>query len=116
MHEMSTMVRLVNQAAGIIKEQNLKKVRQITVEVGEMTDILPEYLYKYYPEAIKNTPLEGTKLEVRTVLAKAQCLSCGTVFHPSREYDYRCPSCHGIRCKILDGRSVVLASISAEED
>lgn len=114
MHEMSTMVRLVNQAAKVMEEQHLSSIRQMSVEVGEMTDILPEYLYKYFPEAIRNTPLEGSELVVRTVPAKAQCLDCGTIFHPSRENDYKCPSCHGIRCRILEGRSVVLAQIAGE--
>lgn len=114
MHEMSTMIRLVNQAAEVMEKEHLKKIRQIIVDVGEMTDILPEYLYKYYPEASRHTPCEGSDLKVRVVEAKAQCLDCGTVFHPSRENDYRCPGCRGIRCKILAGRSVTLAQIVGE--
>ncbi len=114
MHEMSTMIRLVNQAGEVIEKEHLKSVRQLIVDVGEMTDILPEYLYKYYPEASHGTPCEGSELTVRTVKAKAQCLDCNTIFHPSRENDYRCPKCQGIRCKVLEGRSVTLSQIIGE--
>ena len=47
MHEMSYVVRLVNQALDIKKEQ-AGKVTRLFVSVGEMTGVLPEYLYKYY--------------------------------------------------------------------
>jgi hydrogenase nickel incorporation protein HypA/HybF len=115
MHEMSTMVRLVNQAVGVMKENGAAKALKIVVEVGEMTDIVPDYLHKYFPAAIRDTPLDGAELETHIAQAEAKCLTCGTAFHPEKQYDYRCPACGGIRCRILKGRSVVLSRVVIDD-
>lgn len=114
MHEMSTMIRLVNQALSCAEKEGAVSVREMTVDVGEMTDIVPEYLQKYYPEATKGTILEGSRLITHVVPTKVHCLTCGTDFHPSKKFNYKCPTCGGIHCKVLKGRSVELASLKIE--
>ena len=47
MHEMSYVVRFVNLALQKAQENRAVRVRSLTVSVGEMTDIVPEYLHKY---------------------------------------------------------------------
>ncbi|MEE3420220.1 MAG: hydrogenase maturation nickel metallochaperone HypA [Lachnospiraceae bacterium] len=111
MHEMSTVLRFCNLAIETATEQKARGVEEIVVEVGEMTDILPAYLYKYYPAATKGTILEGSTLTVEKVPVKAECADCGTVFHPDREHDYKCPACGGVRAHVLAGRSVNLREV-----
>ena len=52
MHEMSTVIRLVNMASSVAVENNATSVKKIKVAIGEMTGVLPEYVRKYYPEAV----------------------------------------------------------------
>lgn len=108
---MSTVLRFSNLAIETAKAHGANAVEEIVVEVGEMTDILPEYLYKYYPAATQGTILEGSKLTVISVPVKAACSLCGTVFHPDREHDYKCPACGSVRAHILAGRSVDLKEV-----
>ncbi len=116
MHELSTMVRLANQAIKVAEENEADRVEKIVVEVGEMTDIVPEYLQKYYPEATRGTILEGSTLETHVVETRVRCVDCGEEFHPSREYDYRCPKCKSMRAKVLKGRSVTLVQVIVETE
>ncbi len=115
MHELSTMVRLVNQAADIAKKNHAASVAKIIVQVGEMTDIVPEYLQKYYPEATRNTVLEGSELQTEVISTKVTCTDCQNVYHPSKEYDYRCPKCGSLHATVLQGRSVILKQIIIED-
>lgn len=108
---MSCVLRFCNLAIETAKAQNAKKVEEIVVEVGEMTDILPEYLHKYYPAATKNTLLEGSVLTVVRIPVVARCVSCGTEFHPDRAHDYRCPACGSVRASVLCGRTVDLREV-----
>ena len=114
MHELSYVVRFAERAIAIAKENNAVSVQKLVVQVGEMTDVIPEYLQKYYPEAAKGTILEGSLLETEPLPAKIHCNSCGTDFHPEREQNYLCPACGSGNGKILEGRHVVLKEVVME--
>lgn len=128
MHEMSCVVRMVNLAQKTV-EQEMKKmaespgvepaaaprVSRIVVSVGEMTGIIPMYLHRYYPDAVKGTLLDGSGLETEDLPAMVQCLDCGTEYHPGVENDYSCPKCRSIQGKVTQGRDVLLKAVILEE-
>ena len=111
MHEMSYVVRFVNDAMEAVADQNVQRITGIEVSVGEMTGVLPEYLYKYYPQAVKGTILEGSVLKVDMVPIQVECASCSGVYHPDKENGYLCPSCGSADGKVLSGRDVVLERV-----
>lgn len=114
MHEMSYVVRFVNQAIDSLKDQE-GKASKVIVSVGEMTDVLPEYLYKYYPQAVKGTVLEESELEVEMVPVRVLCAGCEKEYHPCRENKYLCPHCGDGNGKVIAGRDVVLEQIEIVE-
>ncbi|MEE3467074.1 MAG: hydrogenase maturation nickel metallochaperone HypA [Eubacterium sp.] len=111
MHEMSYVVRFVNQAIESVKNEQAGRVSRLFVSVGEMTDVLPEYLHKYYTSAVEGTILEGSTLEVEMVPVRVQCAGCGQEYHPDREHKYLCPFCSDGNGKVIAGRDVVLEKI-----
>ena len=82
MHEMSYVVRIVSLALRKAQENGAAEVKSLTVLVGEMTDIVPEYLHKYYPDAVKGTIMEGSVLKTETDPVKIRCGGCGRIYHP----------------------------------
>ena len=114
MHEMSTVIRLVNMASSVAVENNATSVKKIKVAIGEMTGVLPEYVRKYYHEAVKGTMLEGSELEIEEVPLLGECQECQEKFRPDKSNDYACPKCHSSNCKILQGRKTELVSIAFE--
>ena len=114
MHEMSYVVRFVNRAIETAEEKKAKKVRRILVSVGEMTDVIPEYLHRYYPSAVKGTILEGSELETRREPVRVLCASCEKGYHPEKENGYACPFCKGKEGKVTAGRGVVLEQVELE--
>ncbi|MCR5054573.1 MAG: hydrogenase maturation nickel metallochaperone HypA [Lachnospiraceae bacterium] len=117
MHEMSYMVALVKEALEYCDENHIdgEKVDTVCVEVGEMTGVLPEFLYKYYPDVIRDTVLAGSHLDVAQMPVEIECASCRKHYHPEAENGYACPHCHGKDGSIIKGRECTLSSLTLKE-
>ena len=115
MHEMSYILKMVNMACEIAVENNAKRIKSIEVEIGKTTGVMPYYMYKYYPDAIKGTILEGSELICREVPVKALCEECNNEYLPSRENRYLCPKCGGRKAHIIEGKGVVLKNVTIED-
>ena len=115
MHEMSYIMRMVNLACEVARENNAKRVTQIVVDVGQTTGVMPYYMHKYYPEAVKNTIIEGAELICNEVPVKALCEECGKEYLPNRENRYLCPHCGGRKAHIIEGKDVILKNVVIEE-
>jgi hydrogenase nickel incorporation protein HypA/HybF len=115
MHEMSYILKMVNMAIEVAKENNAGSVRQIEVVIGETSGVMPYYMYKYYPDAVKGTILEGAELICTEAKVKALCEECGSEYYPSRENRYLCPNCGGRKAHIIEGKGVVLKNVVIED-
>ncbi len=115
MHEMSYILKMVNMALEIASDNNATKIRQIEVDVGETSGVMPYYMHKYYPDAVKGTILEGSELICKETKVKALCEECGEEYYPSRENRYLCPHCGGRKAHIIEGKGVVLKNVVIED-
>ena len=112
MHEMSYVVRFADMAMEAVENEPDAVIEKITVEVGAMTGVLPEYLIKYYPEAVAGTRLEGSVLEIESRPVVARCSACGSEYGPSASNDYKCPDCGSAEATIIHGRELNLLRVS----
>ncbi|WP_026658493.1 hydrogenase maturation nickel metallochaperone HypA/HybF [Butyrivibrio sp. AC2005] len=115
MHELSYILDIVNTVMDEMDAQNIESVKKIVVDVGEMSGVVPYYLHKYYPEAIKNTKLSETVLEINEIQVEIQCEGCNRVYHPDKNNKYRCPYCSERKGKLLKGKGIMISSIEIEE-
>ncbi len=111
---MSIVKRFMNIALTQLETQGKENetVEAVTLEVGEMTDLVPHYLQKYYEIASKGTPLEASKLIIQMVPMKVKCLDCGSEYNPMETKDRLCPECGSGNCHLLQGRDVSVSSIT----
>ena len=115
MHELSYIIDIVNTVQEEIENSEIKKIRKIIVDVGEMSGVVPYYLHKYYPEAVKDTKLKDTELETNMVEVKIECEGCGEQYHPDKENRYKCPKCGERRGKLLQGKGIQIKSLEVED-
>ncbi len=115
MHELSTMIHLVNLAADAAGKEGGGKITSMEVSVGEMSGILGCYLKQYFPQAAKGTTAEGAELVIHEIPVKVRCLQCGREYEPDRETGRVCPECGSAMGKIIAGRDVVLDSVTVSE-
>ncbi|MQN01361.1 MAG: hydrogenase maturation nickel metallochaperone HypA [Lachnospiraceae bacterium] len=114
MHELSYMMRMVDTALEACKKNDLKKVTEMEISVGEATGLIPHYLKDYYPKCVKGTILEGSDLTVHFIPVMAKCSDCGSEYQPSKENDYRCPNCKSFKAVIVHGREFTLNRLTGE--
>ncbi len=112
MHELSTMVRLVNMACEAARKEGSEHISSVEVSVGEMSGIIEYYLRLYFPQASKGTAAEGARLIVHPVPVRVCCLECGREYEPKAETNRVCPVCGSARGRVIAGRDVVLDSVA----
>ena len=115
MHELSYIIDIVNTVNEEIENSKIKQVKKIIVDVGEMSGVVPYYLHKYYPEAVKGTQLQDAELETNLIEVEIECEGCGNKYHPDKENRYRCPVCQERKGKLLRGKGIQIRSLEVED-
>ena len=109
MHELSitcSIVELVAEAA------NGRKVHRVTVEIGQLSGVMPDSITLWFPEVARGTAVEDASLEIREIAATARCDACGAEFStPSMLTP--CP-CGSFRFRRLKGEELSVKSIELE--
>lgn len=113
MHELSIVTYVVKQVEGIAKENGLTKVSSVTLEFGEVSGIVPEYLvdcWNWY--AKKETLLEGARLICETIPAVTWCDDCKKTY-PTVDYGKACPYCGSGNTWLQQGTELNIKEIEA---
>ncbi|MCC8073801.1 MAG: hydrogenase maturation nickel metallochaperone HypA [Clostridiales bacterium] len=111
MHELGIVMEIFELLDEISNEQGLKSIDTVTLEIGELSGILPDYLNECWKAARLESNYENTKLEIEFVKARGKC-SCGTEFE-LMENGRQCPNCHKSDYEITSGREFTIKQITA---
>lgn len=116
MHEISVLYEMVEMAEEIAVKNNVKRIESISVEVGELSGILPVFLEKYYPVVIENREiLKGSTMLIQNVPGQALCRECQSLYNVMKN-EGKCPRCQSRNKTILGGREFVLKNIMFREN
>lgn len=86
MHELSIVTYVVKQVQEIAKENNLTEIESVTLEFGEVSGIVPEYLEDCWNWYTKKEPIiQGTKFLYEIIPAVTWCDDCKTTY-PTVQY------------------------------
>ena len=123
MHEYSVMKQLVSSLLDELEEKNVKKVKEIRIEIGELT-FLGEQQLKFAHEVLsKDNILEGSQLKVKTKDAKVKCDNCdyegGVSYSNDPGFHFNipvisCPEC-GEKPNVIQGKETMITGVTAEE-
>ena len=68
MHELGVLHQVVKTASRIAEENQIRRIRHITLEVGDVSGFVPQYLTKLFPVAADGSPvLKRAKLRIEKV-------------------------------------------------
>ena len=68
MHELGVLHQVVKTASRIAEENQIRRIRHITLEVGDVSGFVPQYLTKLFPVAADGSPvLKRAKLRIENV-------------------------------------------------
>ena len=67
MHELGVLCHAVKTVSEIAKKNKIKRIKFMTLEVGESSSFVPVFLEKLFPVAIENFPLfKKAELRIQT--------------------------------------------------
>lgn len=122
MHELGLVNYAVKEVDKFAKERGITNIKTVTLEFGEVSGIVPAYLYDYWDWYTKKYHLlEGTKLKCDEIPAVTWCDDC-KITYSTITYGKTCPHCGSGNTWLLRGNEMRIKSIeidepdSAEED
>ena len=115
MHEMGIILHLAKSLEETAKEEQIKKITRVTLEVGEVSGIMTDYFTDCWNYFRKRHPvLDTAELELETIPAVTFCGSCERNY-PTVQYGRTCPYCKSGETWLLWGSECVIKEIEVED-
>ena len=103
MHELGTIYYVIDAVEKLMVENDLKEVGSITLEVGEVSGIIPEYLQDFWEYARSKTAhFQKTELKIEKLEAVTYCQDCGKTYS-TMKYKKICPYCQSGNTFLVTG-------------
>lgn len=91
MHELGIVLHVIDQVEELAKENNVSKVTRLTLEVGEVSSIVPSYFSDCFEWAKKKTEyMQDTELEMIILEGISYCKDCKKTYKTT-EYAKKMP-------------------------
>lgn len=113
MHELSIAQSLFNQVEEVMRRESLVSLEAVEVEIGAMQMVVPDALQMAWTALCDGTDLQGTRLDLRELPARAKCRICSKVFEPEVDC-YLCPDCKVADVEIIEGNAITLKSLTGD--
>ncbi len=113
MHELGIVFSIMESVEALGKENDLTKVSSVTLEVGEVSGIVPIFITDCWKWAVEKSPLlKGSELIVEPIKAVTFCNGCEKTYS-TMEYKKICPYCRSEDTYLLTGNEVNIKEIEA---
>ena len=77
MHELGIVLNVIDRVEEIAKENKVKEVTKLTLEIGEVSSIVPSYFSDCFEWAKKKTDyMKDTELEMIILEGLSYCRDC----------------------------------------
>lgn len=71
MHELGILMHCAKTVHDVISKKSIEQIKQMTLEIGEMSNVVPSYMKKLFPICVDMYPfLKDAKLNIITVPGK----------------------------------------------
>ncbi|MDO4436438.1 MAG: hydrogenase maturation nickel metallochaperone HypA [Coriobacteriaceae bacterium] len=116
MHELGIVFHIIRSVEEVAAQNNLRRVSSVTLELGEVSGIIPSYLTDCWNWACaKNDLMRGAELVIEQIDAVTFCEACeqtyGTV-----EHGRTCPHCGGDRTFLVQGNETTIKEIATPDE
>lgn len=116
MHELGIVFHIIRSVEDVAAQNNLRRVSSVTLQLGEVSGILPDYLADCWRWACdKKDLMRGCELVCEEVPAVTFCEDCqreyGTV-----EHGRMCPYCGSEHTYLVCGNEAVIKEIATPDE
>ena len=114
MHELGVVFHIIDDLKEAGKENNLTKIQTVTLELGEVSSVIPHYLEDCWNWAVKKEDglLKDTRLMIEPIAAITYCEDCKKTYETVK-YGRTCPYCKSEKTYLLQGNEFMIKEIEA---
>lgn len=109
MHELSIAQSILEICDANIPDKSLK-VKEIELEIGQLSGVVIEALETAMSQIIKNTIYRDADIKINLIDTIGKCISCGNEFKPE-DYYSECPECGNYGIELIKGDEMRVKSI-----
>lgn len=111
MHELGVVFYVIDDVKKVAEENNVEHVHSVTLEVGEVSTVILEYLIDCWNWAVKKHEiLTDCELRVERIDAITYCEDCRKTY-PTVQYGKICPHCGSERTYLIKGNEFNIKEI-----
>ena len=115
MHELGVVFYVVKDVKKVAEENHVEKVSAVTLEIGEVSGILHDYLTDCWNWAKTKEPLmEEAALKIEQIEAVTFCEECQKEY-PTVEHGKICPYCGSENTYLLRGNEFLIKEIEVSD-
>ena len=113
MHELGIVFHIIETLEDVGKENSLESIRSVTMEIGEVSGALEDYLQDCWKWAADRSDLlRGAELKVEIIPAVTFCEDCRRTY-PTVENGKICPYCKSENTFLQTGNEINIKEIEA---
>ncbi len=114
MHELGVVFHIAERVEKIAAENQVEKVQSVTLEIGEVSTVIPDYLVDVWNWNCKKIPLlDGCELKWERIHAVTHCEDCNQNYDTVPQGKI-CPHCGSEHTYLLTGNEVNIKEIAVE--
>lgn len=111
MHELGVVFSVIDTVNEVAIENEAEKVHKVTLEIGEVSTVIPEYLIDVWNWSIKKHELlDECELNVETLEAITFCENCEGTYR-TLDFGKTCPHCGSEKTYLLRGNEFNIKEI-----
>jgi hydrogenase nickel incorporation protein HypA/HybF len=114
MHELSVAQNIISIVKEYLPDGQKNSLKRVKVKIGKLSNILPDSLLFGFNALIKETNLEGAKLEIEHTPLKIKCSDCRGE-SDLEEFAFNCPACSGNNIQVISGDELTISEIEIED-
>ena len=114
MHELGVVSHIIKEVETVAKENNVKKVISLTLEVGEVSTIVPDLFKDCFDWSKKKTEfMQECELNMVIIAGVTYCQDCGETYSTTK-HGKVCPHCGSKNTYLITGNEVIIKDIQVE--
>lgn len=113
MHELSLTQNIVELALVHAQREGATVIRSITLEIGDLSGVIPDAVEFAFDVCSKETLAEGAELVIRRIPGRGRCLECQKECTMD-SLAYACPHCGSFALETLQGKEMALIEMEID--
>ncbi|MBQ2985467.1 MAG: hydrogenase maturation nickel metallochaperone HypA [Clostridia bacterium] len=114
MHELGVVFRVSDSVVKVAEQNNVQRVHSVTLEIGQVSTVIPEYLEDIWKWNCKRVPmLNDCELIIEQIHAITRCEDCEKTYDTVPQGRI-CPYCGSERTFLVTGNEFNIKEIAVE--